>query len=163
MGGSRSTTSRMSSGFVWEIVHRSRLELNHQDREELAAFLVAECWHLSVRYRRGTGSTTSFAGWATTTLRLRVVDWRRARFGRTRWQFSGRAHEREQPQLVSLDDPDHDQFRAALGTRAGDPAADRSPDLARLLGTGGGARARDLKTLGLSPPRRLLDEISTTQ
>ena len=57
--------------------------------------------------------------------------------------FHDRIVERPRPQLLSLDDPDHDQIGAALGARGGDPAADRGADLlgfsemkvARELGT----------------------------
>jgi hypothetical protein len=141
--------------FVWRIVHRSRLDLDFYDQEDLATYLVETCWELSLRYKPGTGSTSSFAGWAATNLRKRVVDWQRRKY-RTRWVFKDRVYERPRPEIISLDgnNPGGDPLGAALGTSGSDPAADRSPDLARLLGTGGGGRARDYETLGLRPPRR---------
>jgi DNA-directed RNA polymerase specialized sigma24 family protein len=73
------------------IVRHSRLPLDHHDREDLTAYLIATCWELSLRYEPGR---TSFSTWATTTLKLRVIDWNRKRNGRTRWQFSGHTYER---------------------------------------------------------------------
>jgi hypothetical protein len=145
--------------FCTGIATRSRLELSYHDREELTAFLIAECWQLSLRYEAGRGSTTSFIGWATTNLRLRCVDWQRKRFGRTRWTFSGHVYERPRPQLLSLDelDPGHDRMGQPLGAGLGDPAADSTPAFAGLHTAGDRQRARDLETLGLTPRRRAPD------
>jgi hypothetical protein len=103
----------------------------------------------------------SFSTLAGTTLRLRVVDWKRRHHGRTRWQFSDRVYERERPQLVSLDtdDPDGAPLASILGTRAGDPAADCDPDLERLLGTRDSSRARDYETLVFDRLAELRDEV----
>jgi DNA-directed RNA polymerase specialized sigma24 family protein len=129
------------------IVQRNRLSLDHRDREDLIAYLIATCWELSLRYEPGR---TSFSTWAGNTLRLRVFDWNRARNGRTRWQFSGHVYERERPLLVPLDA----ELVDTLPAGAGDPALDSDPDLggfsiqevARKLGT--------TSVLGLDPPRR---------
>ena len=139
--------------FAVAIVHRSGIELSDHDREDLVAYLVAETWQLSVRYQPGG---ISFSTWAGTTLRKRLVDWQRKRFGRTRFVFHDRIIERPRPQLVSLDadDPDGTPLGATVGSLAGDPAADRSPDLARLLGAGGRSRAWDYEAFGLEPPGR---------
>jgi hypothetical protein len=98
-------------GFCGRIVERSGLRLSTTDREELHVYLIEECWLLSERYRPGRVAFSSFAD---TRLRLRVVDWQRQRFGRTRWTFSGREYERPRPQLVPLDDSLDDRLGAAL-------------------------------------------------
>jgi DNA-directed RNA polymerase specialized sigma24 family protein len=129
------------------IVQRSRLSLDHHDREDLTAYLIVACWELSLRYEPGP---TSFSTWATTTLRLRTIDWNRKRNGRTRWQFSGHTYEREQPRLVALDS----ELAGALPARAGDPALDSDPDLGGILDAGDRQEARDYLALGLEPPQR---------
>ena len=99
--------------FAGAIVQRSGLELSLHDGEELHAYLITECWRLSLRYDGSQGSR--FSVWARHTLSLRLVDWQRARWGRTRWTFSGgHSHERARPRHVSLDDPEHDRLGAAL-------------------------------------------------
>jgi DNA-directed RNA polymerase specialized sigma24 family protein len=131
------------------VASTSRLKLSWHEREDLEAYLIATAWELSTRYEPGA---ISFSTWATTTLKLRTIDWYRACRGRTVWKFADTTHERARPELVSLDE------RTGLGdtlpSRAGDPADDRSTDLAWLLNYRGGSRARDLDTLGLRPPRR---------
>jgi DNA-directed RNA polymerase specialized sigma24 family protein len=127
------------------IVQRSRLSLDHHDREDLTAYLIATCWELSLRYEPGR---TSFSTWATTTLRLRVIDWNRARNGRTRWQFSGHTYERERPRLVPLDA----ELVDTLPTGTGDPALDSDPDLGGILDAGDRQEARDYLALGLELP-----------
>jgi DNA-directed RNA polymerase specialized sigma24 family protein len=129
------------------IVQRSRLSLDHHDREDLTAYLIATCWELSLRYEPGK---TSFSTWATTTLKLRTIDWNRKRNGRTRWQFSGHTYERERPQFVSLDA----ELVDTLAAGAGDPALDSETDLAGVLDAGGSPEARDYLALGLEPPGR---------
>jgi len=135
--------------FTGRIVERSKLYLDHSDREALHAFLVAECWLLSTRYSPGR---ISFSTWAGATLRLRLVDWQRQRFGRTRWTFKdGREHVRERAQLVSLDADDslRDRLDESVAARSGDPAADSSTDLEWLLEGGDRKAARDIAEMGL--------------
>ena len=108
--------------FCGRIVERSGLRLSTTDREELHVYLIEECWLLSERYRPGGAS---FSTWANTRLRLRVVDWQRQRFGRTRWTFSGREYERERPELVALDDSLDDRLDAALAGSGVDGDASR--------------------------------------
>jgi DNA-directed RNA polymerase specialized sigma24 family protein len=129
------------------IVQRNRLSLDHRDREDLIAYLIATCWELSLRYEPGR---TSFSTWAGNTLRLRVFDWNRARNGRTRWQFSGHVYERERPRLVPLDA----ELVDTLPAGAGEPALDSDPDLGGIFDPGGSQEARDYLVLGLDPPRR---------
>jgi hypothetical protein len=127
---------------VNHVIVRSGLALRPHQHDELATFLIAECWKLSLRFERGRGSTTTFAGWAATNLRLRVVDWLRHEFGSSRL-----VHQR--PEFLSLDDPDRDHLGSALGARDGDPAASCDPDLERLDAARNRERARDYETLGL--------------
>ena len=99
--------------FAAAIVNRSRLELNHHDREDLACYLVETAWELSLKYQRGDPKyPPRFSVYAAPILRNRVVDWQRKRFGRTRWVFHDRVHMRPGVELVSLDadDPDGTRF-----------------------------------------------------
>lgn len=144
--------------FAGAIVQRSWLELSHHDREDLHAYLVAECWRLSLRYERGDPQfPPRFSVYATPILRNRVVDWQRKRFGRTRWTFKDQVIERKLPQLVSLDadDPERDRLVDRLGAGAGDSAADWDEALGGLVGERDRTRAWDYETLGLCPPRRV--------
>ena len=133
------------------IVHGSGLELSFHDREDLLAFLVATAWQLSLVYEPGG---ISFSSWAGTTLRRRLVDWQRQRFGRTRWQFAGRSYERARPQLVSLDDSERDQLGDDHAAVGGDPEVDCDSGLAGLYAARDRTRAADYEALGLRPPRR---------
>jgi hypothetical protein len=45
-----------------------------------------------------------FGCFATLTLRRRLVDWQRSKFGRTKWQFKDRVYERPRVELVPFDD-----------------------------------------------------------
>jgi DNA-directed RNA polymerase specialized sigma24 family protein len=140
-----------ASRFVASIVTRSNLRLSYHDAEDLHQYLLGEAWKLSLRYKPGGGSFSSFAG---TTRRLRVVDWTRQRNGRTVWKFANHTYERERPQLVSLDDPERDHLGTSLAASAGDPAAGGGADFARLFGAGDRQRVEDFEALGLGPPRR---------
>ena len=83
------------------VVKTSRLPLTWHEKEDLCAHLIGEAWVLSTRYEPGA---RSFSAYATATLRLRAIDWHRARKGRTKWVFSDHVHERERPDVLSLDD-----------------------------------------------------------
>jgi hypothetical protein len=137
--------------FVASIATRSGLKLSYHDREDLDQFLLVACWKLSLSYTPGG---IPFSAWAVAALRLRVVDWQRQRFGRTVWQFSGRSYERKRPQLVSLDDPDHDRLGDAQPAGTSDPATGSDEACGGLLRDGDRARAWDYEALGLEPPRR---------
>jgi hypothetical protein len=133
--------------FTARIVERSGLRLSPEDREELHVYLIEEAWLLSERYRPGGVSFSTVAG---TTLRLRVVDWKRARWGRTRWAFSGHTYERERPQLVSLDadDPEHDRVGTTLSGGSLDDGASRLADELRALDKRGRRPSRRRDWLG---------------
>jgi hypothetical protein len=139
--------------FTAGIVQHSHFELSFHDRQELHAHLISECWRLSLVYRPGI-IRGGFSLWAGTTLRKRLIDWERQRFGRTKWQFSDRTYERPRTEIVSLDDPQRSQLVNALGTRTGDLEASWDETLRGLYAGRDRARARDLKTLGLRPRRR---------
>jgi hypothetical protein len=107
------------------VIERSGLSLSYHDAEDLLAYLVATAWALSLVYDRGDPQYPSgFSTYATRTLGLRLIDWQRSRFGRTKWKFSatssinagyrGRTIERERPALVSLDDPEQDRVGSTL-------------------------------------------------
>jgi hypothetical protein len=112
------------------IIAKAGLDLRPHQRDDLLAFLIATAWELSLRYEAGRGSTTSFTGWATTNLRLRITDWFRQEYGRTRYSFSDRKYERPQPQLLSLDD---DQLAIPQPTIHLDSERDSDADLLRIL------------------------------
>jgi hypothetical protein len=134
--------------FAGAIAARSRLNLSYHDAEDLRQYLVTELWLLSTRYDPAV-SSVSFSAWAGTTLKLRVVDWQRQRFGRTKWQFAGHTYERPRPRLVPLDA----RLDDALGSGTGDPADSGDLGFTGVFDGGDRQRVRDLETLGLRPPR----------
>jgi DNA-directed RNA polymerase specialized sigma24 family protein len=151
----RSTTSVLTSrlplhdvrdavALCGNVIARSRLTLSPDEHDDLLTYLVETAWKLSLRYEQGRGSTTTFAGWATTILRMRIVDWQREKYGRG-----------YRPHFVSLDDPEHDRVGASLEAGDGDPADSGDPALGGLLADRDRERARDYAELGLAPPRRV--------
>jgi hypothetical protein len=108
--------------FTGRIVERTSGRLSVEDREELHVYLIAECWELSTRFQPGRISFSSYAG---TNLRLRVVDWTRGRFGRTRWVFKDRVYERPRVEIVSLDadDPELGRLDESLAASSMDSDA----------------------------------------
>lgn len=156
---------RDAEALAVRVVSTSRLNLSWHEREDLTAYLIATAWELSTRYE--PGGRTSFSTWATTTLRLRTIDWVRASRGRTVWKFAGSTHERQRPQILSLDatyadlngarideTDKRDPLVDTLPAGAGDPQEDCGANLAWLLDARSSSRAGDLATLGLPPPRR---------
>jgi hypothetical protein len=125
------------------VIQKSGLELSYHDHEDLLAFLIETAWRLSLKYEPGRGSTKNFAGWATTNLRLGVIEWQRKRFGRTHWKFRDSTYERKRPTIVSLDDDSgDDRMGEALGGGGLDDDGDRVGDQLRLLSARGRAPAR---------------------
>jgi DNA-directed RNA polymerase specialized sigma24 family protein len=133
--------------FCAAIVAKSNLRLSYHDNEDLRQYLVTELWRLSERYEPGG---ISFSTLARTTLRKRLVDWRRKQYGRRRWQFTDRVYERPSVELVSLDDPGLDRLGAAVGRSGLD---DGEPGLADGLRS---LQARARRPRGRN--RRLGDE-----
>jgi hypothetical protein len=131
--------------FAGRIVERYGRDLNAQDRDELAVWLVEECWILSTKHDASKGP---FSKWVGYTLARRTADWRRQRFGRTRWKFAGHEHVRERPTVVSLDD-ERDRLGESLAAGARDSSADWEPAFGGLFHDRDRFRARDLALLGL--------------
>jgi DNA-directed RNA polymerase specialized sigma24 family protein len=124
--------------------HSGHNALSHHDEEDLRAYLLATCWELSVSYKPGS---VSFSSWAGTTPRRRVVDHKRQRDGRTTWKFgNGRVYERPRPQFVSLDDAGLDE---AVAAEPRDSPTDWLADDGGLLADRDRTRAADLVALGL--------------
>ena len=133
-------------GFCFRLVQRSGLELSRTDFDDLHAWLIEECWILSLRFEPGPASFSSYAG---ARLRLRVVDWKRQQQGgRTVWRFKDRVHTRTPPVVVSLDGPDGDSLGPSLATDAGDLAPDRDETRRRLHVERVRYRDRDFSELG---------------
>lgn len=144
--------------FVATIVTHSRLKLTHHQREDLSTFLIETCWELSLRDPQPW--RTSFSGWVTPLLRVRIVDWQRQPLqgGRTTWSFKSherdtgrkpKSYERERPTLVPLDN----QLGTADTTgHMGNPEH-RDPDLLRHLTTRDRPDAGPYPTLGRSTAR----------
>jgi hypothetical protein len=134
-------------GMCASIVARNGSELSFHDEGDLVAFLVAECWRLSLRYDGSQGSI--FSVWAWSILSRRIVYWKRQRFVDARYTAP--------PVLVPLDaadDSERDQLAAVAGADAGDPASRCDSDLAGIFDARDRMRARDFAALGLRPPRR---------
>jgi hypothetical protein len=121
--------------------------LSWHERQDLEQYLLVECWTLSLSFKPGQAS---FSTYAARRLRLRVTDWERQRRGRTTWRFKDRVYERKLPELVSFDD---DRLEQALATNNGDPAADRLEDDRGLYAARDQFRAQDLEQLGAETPR----------
>jgi DNA-directed RNA polymerase specialized sigma24 family protein len=112
-----------TAAFIAALVQRSGIFLDYYDREDLEQHLLVEAWQLSLRFEPGG---VSFATWAGTTLRHRVVDWQRKRLGRSIWKFKDRTYTRPQVQLVSLDDNSNlDQLGSSQPGSDLDDAEDR--------------------------------------
>jgi hypothetical protein len=91
--------------FASRIVERRRLDwLQAHERDDLVVFLVETAWELSLRYEP---MSFAFSQWVRPTLDRRVTDWLRREFFDARY-VSG------PPELVPLDDPEHDRLGAAL-------------------------------------------------
>jgi hypothetical protein len=146
-------------------IRRSSLNLSPQDWEELLVYLIESVWEASLRFEPGVIRSKStvnpdadgqgFGCWARLTLRRRIVDWQRAKLGRTKWQFKGRVHIRELPTIVPFDDSARDRLEQSFAERDGDREASGDLSFAGLDSEGDWQRARDLELLGLEPPRRV--------
>jgi hypothetical protein len=148
---------RDTEQLCWAVVARSRLNLPQDQRESLCSYLIETAWELSLRYEPGRRSTNNFAGWATVQLRLRVIDWIRKEYGRTKWHSKGQAYERKNPEFLSFDadSSDRNQLDAAIGTWDGNLEASWDPTLERLDAGRSSARSGDLRTLGIRTRRRV--------
>ena len=148
--------------FCSAIVTRSGLALTHHDREDLEQALLVVAWEISGKFEPGRG--VCFSTYAGNTLRLRVIDWQRAKFGRTRWTNPnrlrdghglGRVYERPRREFVSFDDAEaRGRLDETFAERNRDSEADRLEALGGLFAERDREAARDYDTLGLEPPRR---------
>jgi DNA-directed RNA polymerase specialized sigma24 family protein len=126
--------------------------LLESDREDLIAYPLADAWRMSERYAPNSPKSR-FGAWIEPTLQQRCIDWRRSKYGRTRWQFSSHTYERPREPDRRLDapgrpgDPDAGDLRDLVAARTGDPAADRDPDLAWLYADADRNVDRDLNLL----------------
>jgi DNA-directed RNA polymerase specialized sigma24 family protein len=120
-------------------LHHRRSHLNPADYEDALAYLIADAAFLAQRYdptraRPGAGKTTNFATWCYRITRRRYTSW-------LRWRHRHDERTGPAPQFVSLDLEHHPdgtdggpvRLAEAIPTKQGDPATDRSPDLARAL------------------------------
>jgi hypothetical protein len=139
--------------FVGAVVNRSGLELSWADREDLQQFLLTTAWEISLAYEP-EGSSVTFSSFCGTILRRRVVDWQRARHGRTVWKFKDRIYERPRIELVAFDDSARDRLERTQPEGVGDRAIGGDLSDAGLLECGDRQRARDYALLGLEPDGR---------
>ena len=140
---------RDAEAFVAAIANRSQLGVGPDDSEDLRQYLLTELWVLSTRYEPGG---VNFSAWAIATLRLRVIDWQRQRFGRRRWKFSGRTYERPRVETVSYDDElAADSMGATLASDGSDVAADWLAPSGGLLAERDRERVGTFELLGLGP------------
>ena len=123
--------------------------IGESDREDALAHLVGVSWELSLDFRPGE---SSFSKYLFSRLNLRLIDWIRLRFGRTKWSWSdGSSYQRQRPTVVSLDTPadgagdgdDAGGYRLAdaLAGGGGDPADDRDSALRAWMLEGGDRQA----------------------
>jgi DNA-directed RNA polymerase specialized sigma24 family protein len=139
------------------LLQNARLEITQHDAEDALAYLVETAWELSTKEPRQWH--TSFSGWLTPLLRLRIIDWQRQRYGRITWTFrdyerdTGRRPQnltRPRPSIHSLDDQLADPHATST---MGNPEH-RDPDLVRLLTRRASPNAGPYKNLGRKPTHR---------
>jgi DNA-directed RNA polymerase specialized sigma24 family protein len=140
------------AGFVGAIVSRSGLDLSWSDREDLEQTLQIVAWEISLKFE--PGRTVTFSTFAGTILRRRVIDWQRARNGRTVWKFKTHTYIRERPQFVPFDDSARDRLEQSQPEGAGDRTDSGDFGLPGLFEGGDRQPARDLALLGLETDRR---------
>ena len=150
--------------FCNRIIHRSRLELSWHERDDLLAYLVETCWQLAEDFRPGGIRFSTYAG---NTLARRVIDWVRARYGRTRWTNpngqDGTVYERDRVEFVSIEGDltgnrrgveyhlhahINNELARAYEREQVDATTPSSPDLMRALLEGGSTAARDEREVG---------------
>jgi hypothetical protein len=144
---------RLSRKALDDALRTRGIHLRPHEHADAVAFLVSECWRLSVGY--DPARTSRFSTYAYRRLRLLVWDWHRREYGRTRWAFgNGYVHERPRPDVLRLDDPDGNPLVDALTAGGGDDAADRVAARGGLLDVGSGEVDRDLEILRRAARRR---------
>jgi hypothetical protein len=142
-----------AEAFAARIAGRYATDLNQHDLEELIVYLVEVAWELSLKYTPGQ-SANGFSAGAGTILQRRIIDWRRSKFGRTRYQFSDRTYEREQPRITYFDELDtnaRDRLESSLTTGTSDSETNWDALSGGLLAERDRTRAADLARLGRCP------------
>jgi hypothetical protein len=110
--------------FASRIVERRRLHwLQPHERDDLLTYPVEAAWELSLRWQP---NGYAFSQWARPTLERRTTDWLRSTFFDARYVS-------EPPELVSLDDSEHDELGAALAGSSVDDGSYRLADQLRCL------------------------------
>lgn len=104
--------------------------LEPADREDAIAYLIGETWALWLRFDAERGAT--FRTYASPILQRRIVDWYRAKLGRS--------SNAPRPRMVSTSELENAELERALRDRAGDDFTDCDPDLRRVLAGRGGSR-----------------------
>jgi hypothetical protein len=99
--------------------------------DDAMAYLLAETWKLSTKWDPAKG-IPSFSTFAYRRLRFAVVNWYRATFGDSRYNTARRAALNATLSLEA-DFPSGTELVELIAGSAGDPAEDRSPDVARVL------------------------------
>ncbi len=141
---------------MWKVIDGSgpAAGLRQHERQDLCAYLIGVAWECSLTYNPKRGSS-SFSTFVFITAQRRIIDFVRRERGRTKWTWAdGRKYERERPQLVSLDGPEHHRLGDALAAGDGDLEVGSDSDFGGLLGARDRTRAADYEELGLRPPRR---------
>jgi hypothetical protein len=138
---------RDTEALCTNLIRNTKHNLNHQDQEDLLAYLIAEAWELSRKYRPGT---RSFTAYATDLLKLRIESWNRSplRGGRTTWKFKTHTYQRPQPDITSLD-----QLATTHPERLVDTREHRTPTLTRLHRTRDRSNDRPYPQMGQDPNR----------
>jgi hypothetical protein len=134
--------------FVAAIARDVDANLRWHQREDLHAFLLAECWELHGRWNRAT--TPSFYKYARYILKLRLVDHVRKERGRTKWRWANARYSRERPRVLSLDaalDGSGSTLGELVPDWESDPATNSGTDGERLLEDCDRHRDRDLALL----------------
>lgn len=126
---------------------RKTAHLNHTEREDLLAYLIIATWKLSQRF--DPSRNDSFENYAAPILKLRIVDWWRTYYHRTRWAFNDHTHQRDPIHITTLDRLDDPH---TLRTSSHPPDSD--PALTRMDTDRARHQTRDIHILDQRVPRR---------
>jgi DNA-directed RNA polymerase specialized sigma24 family protein len=96
-----------------DALRASGAHLRAHEHADAVAFLIAECWRISIDFDPSRG--LSFSTYAFRTLRRRYVDFLRQEH-RTVWKFKDRTHTRVRPTFVPIDSGDGELGPALAGS-----------------------------------------------
>lgn len=131
----------------WAIEKAGIADLSHHEREDLLAYLIAECWELSERFDPERFSK-GFDAYAYITLKKRAVGWdQRIRRRRLKWQFADRTYERPAVHVDSID-----RMGQALIEGEANGPDDSLADLVGVFREGGSAKPRQNHSRGEKEP-----------